>query len=147
MASVNKAIIIGNIGKDPEIRFMPDGGQVAVINIATTEKWKDKTSGEVRERTDWHRVVLYRKLAEIAGQYLKKGNPVYIEGRLETKEYTDKQNVKRYITQIIADTLKMLGSKPSDASQNTTSTPAQAGAGSSSNATSGFDDMDDDIPF
>lgn len=147
MASVNKAIIIGNIGKDPEIRFMPDGGQVAVINIATTEKWKDKTSGEVKERTDWHRVVLYRKLAEIAGQYLKKGNPVYIEGRLETKEYTDKQNVKRYITQIIADTLKMLGSKPSDASQNTTSTPAQAGAGSSSSASSGFDDMDDDIPF
>ena len=147
MASVNKAIIIGNIGKDPEIRFMPDGGQVAVINIATTEKWKDKTSGEVKERTDWHRVVLYRKLAEIAGQYLKKGNPVYIEGRLETKEYTDKQNVKRYITQIIADTLKMLGSKPSDASQNTDSTPAQAGAGSSSGASSGFDDMDDDIPF
>ncbi len=147
MASVNKAIILGNIGKDPEIRFMPDGGQVAVINIATTKKWKDKTSGEVKENTEWHRVVFYRKLAELAGEFLKKGKQVYVEGRLETKEYTDKQNIKRYITQIIAETFQMLGSKPSDASQNTTSTPAQAGAGSSSSPSGGFDDMDDDIPF
>ena len=87
---LNHIVLQGRMTKDPEIRYMPDGGQVAVINIATTEKWKDKNSGEVKERTDWHRVVLYRKLAEIAGQYLKKGNPVYIEGRLETKEYTDK---------------------------------------------------------
>lgn len=147
MASVNKAIIIGNIGKDPEIRYMPDGGQVAVINIATTKKWKDKNTGESKEITEWHRVVFYRNLAELAGEYLKKGKQVYIEGRLETKEYTDKQNIKRYITQIIAETFQMLGSKPSDSSQNTTSTPAQASAGSSSSANSGFDDMDDDIPF
>jgi single-strand DNA-binding protein len=140
MASVNKAILVGNLGKDPEIRYMPDGNQVAQFSIATTEKWKDK-NGEAQERTDWHRIVMYRKLAEIAAKYLKKGSSAYIEGRLSTKEYTDKEGIKRYITEIIADTMKMLGSKPT--SQN--GQPSNQ-AGTDVNNDSGFDD-NDDIPF
>ena len=110
MASVNKVILIGNLGKDPETRYMPNGEAVTNITLATTETWKDK-SGEKQEKTEWHRVTFYRKLAEIAGEYLKKGRPVYVEGRLETRKWTDKAGAERYTTEIIGETMKMLGSK------------------------------------
>jgi single-strand DNA-binding protein len=111
MASVNKCIIVGNLGRDPEPRTMPNGDMVTSIAVATTESWKDKQSGEKRELTEWHRITLYRKLAEIAAQYLKKGSQVYIEGRLQTRKWTDKEGVERYTTEIIADTMQMLGSR------------------------------------
>jgi len=110
MASINKVILVGNLGADPETRTMSGGGAVCNIRLATTERWKDKSSGENRESTEWHRVVFYRKLAEIAGQYLRKGSAVYIEGRLRTRKWTDKSGVERYTTEIEADEMKMLGS-------------------------------------
>ncbi len=110
MASVNKAIIVGNIGRDPETRYLPNGDAVTNISVATTEKWKDK-SGKQQEKTEWHRVCFFGKLAEIAGEYLKKGSAVYIEGRIETQEYTDKDGMKKYSTQIIANQMQMLGGK------------------------------------
>ena len=143
MASVNKVILIGNLGKDPETRYMSNGDAVTTITLATTDTWKDK-NGEKQEKTEWHRVVFYRKLAEIAGEFLKKGRPVYVEGRLKTKKWTDKQGLERYTTQIIAEDMKMLGSKPGGSDQNDRA-PAPASAGSGNN--SGFDDMNDDIPF
>ena len=115
MASVNKVILIGNLGKDPETRYMPNGDAVTNITLATTETWKDK-NGEKQEKTEWHRVTFYRKLAEIAGEYLKKGRPVYVEGRLETRKWTDKAGVERYTTDVIASDMKMLGSKPGSGS-------------------------------
>lgn len=111
MASVNKVIIVGNLGRDPETRYMPNGEAVTNIAVATTESWKDKTSGEKKELTEWHRITFYRKLAEIAGQYLKKGSQIYIEGRLQTRKWTDKENVERYTTEIVADSMQMLGSR------------------------------------
>ena len=111
MASINKVILIGNLGKDPEIRYMPNGDAVTNITLATTETWKDKT-GEKQEKTEWHRITFYRKLAEIVGEYLKKGRSVYVEGRLETRKWTDKAGVDRYTTEVIASEMKMLGSKP-----------------------------------
>ena len=151
MASVNKVILIGNLGKDPETRYMPNGEAVTNITLATTETWKDK-SGEKQEKTEWHRVTFYRKLAEIAGEYLKKGRPVYVEGRLETRKWTDKAGAERYTSEIIASDMKMLGSKPGsggfevvereEGSPASTSTkPVSAKSGN------GFEDMDDDIPF
>lgn len=152
MASVNKVILIGNLGKDPETRYMPNGDAVTNITLATTETWKDK-NGEKQEKTEWHRVTFYRKLAEIAGEYLKKGRSVYVEGRLETRKWTDKAGVERYTTDVIATDMKMLGSKPGGTSYeapdreeggfapNSSSSRAPARSGS------GFDDMDDDIPF
>lgn len=110
MASVNKATLIGHIGQDPETRFMPDGTQVCRLNLATTEAWKDK-SGEKQQRIEWHRLVLYRKLAEIAAQYLKKGSLLYVEGRIRTQKWTDKSNIERYTTEILVDTLQMLDRK------------------------------------
>jgi single-strand DNA-binding protein len=110
MASVNKVILIGNLGKDPEIRYMQNGDAVANITLATTEKWKDK-NGEKQEKTEWHRVTFYRKLAEIVGEYLKKGYPVYVEGRLETRKWTDKTGIERYTTDIIATDMKMLAGR------------------------------------
>src|SRR3990170_3281731 len=110
MASVNKVILIGNLGKDPETRYMPNGEAVTNITLATTETWKDK-SGEKQEKTEWHRVTFYRKLAEIAGEYLKKGSQVYVEGRLETRKWQDKEGKDRYTTEIIADRMQMLGSR------------------------------------
>ena len=115
MASVNKAIVLGNLGRDPETRYMPNGDAVTNIAIATTESWKDKHSGEKKEVTEWHRVTFYRKLAEIAGQYLKKGSQVYIEGRLQTRKWTDKDGVERYTTEIVASDLQMLGARPAGA--------------------------------
>lgn len=139
MASVNKVIILGNLGNDPESRFMTNGDAVTNITVATSETWKDK-SGEKQQKTEWHRVTFYRKLAEIAGEYLKKGGQVYIEGRLETRKWTDKSGADRYTTEIIANEMKMLGGK-SEASQSPKPKPSSQG-------NSGFDDMEDtDIPF
>ena len=134
MASVNKVILIGNLGKDPEARYLSNGDAVTNITIATTDSWKDK-SGDKQEKTEWHRVTFYRKLAEISGEYLKKGSPVYIEGRLETKEWEDKEGIKRQTTGIIADKMQMLGNKQgsSDHSERT-KTETQSG---------GFDDSED----
>ena len=124
MASVNKVILVGNLGADPETRFMPNGDAVANIRLATTESWKDKVSGEKKEITEWHRVVLYRKLGEIAGQYLKKGSAVYIEGRIRTRKWQDKEGQERYTTEIEANEMQMLGGK-SDRSESAPSQPAK----------------------
>lgn len=150
MASVNKVILIGNLGKDPETRYMSNGEAVTNITLATTDTWKDK-NGEKQEKTEWHRVTFYRKLAEIAGEYLKKGRSVYIEGRLETRKWTDKNGVERYTTDIIASDMKMLGNRSGSGSFE--SPPDQeednpvSGRSSPAKAPAGFDDMDDDIPF
>ena len=148
MASLNKVLIIGNLGKDPETRYMPNGEAVTNITLATTETWKDK-SGEKQEKTEWHRVTFYRKLAEIAGEYLKKGSSVYVEGRLETRKWTDKDGVDRYTTEIISDQMKMLGGKTDGASngQSKESKPRLAAVPVTTPKSGGFDDMDDDIPF
>ncbi|MBI3526894.1 MAG: single-stranded DNA-binding protein [Betaproteobacteria bacterium] len=154
MASVNKVILIGNLGKDPEVRYLPSGDAVANISIATTETWKDK-GGEKQEKTEWHRVSMFSKLAEIAGEYLKKGSQVYIEGRLETRKWTDKEGHERYTTEIRADRMQMLGSRSGgsermappddDAPSRSTAAPAKKAAGAGKG--SGFDDLEDDIPF
>lgn len=148
MASVNKVILIGNLGKDPETRYMSNGDAVTNITLATTDTWKDK-NGEKQEKTEWHRVTFYRKLAEIAGEYLKKGRPVYIEGRLETRKWTDKDGVERYTTDIIANDMKMLGNRSAgsaaESESDNRSTPPAASAGAGN--TGGFDELDDDIPF
>lgn len=111
MASVNKVIIVGNLGKDPETRYAPSGDAFCTITVATTDSWKDKTTGEKKEATEWHRVVFSGRLAEIAGQYLKKGRPVYIEGSLRTRKWTNKEGVDQYTTEIRADQMQMLGSR------------------------------------
>lgn len=157
MASVNKVILIGNLGKDPDVRYMPSGEAVTNITLATTDTWKDKTSGDKKEATEWHRVVFFRKLAEIAGQYLKKGSQVYIEGSLKTRKWQDKEGQDRYTTEIVADEMKMLGSRQGSGDMNESATrerPAQsAGAAqgsapqSKAPAGSGFNDFEDDIPF
>ena len=162
MASVNKVIIVGNLGRDPETRYMANGEAVTNIAVATTESWKDKNSGEKKELTEWHRITFYRKLAEIAAQYLKKGSQVYIEGKLQTRKWTDKENVERYTTEIIADTMQMLGSRQgmggagavdddySNAPAQRQSAPASSSASAPRQAARpapNFSDMDDDIPF
>ncbi len=111
MAGVNKAILIGNLGKDPEVRYTPDGTAVANFSIATSEQWKDKATGEKREKTEWHRIVAFRRLGEICGEYLSKGRQVYIEGRIQTRDWEDKDGNKRYTTEIVADKMQMLGSR------------------------------------
>ena len=164
MASVNKVIIVGNLGRDPETRYMPSGDAVTNITVATTDRYKDKQSGEMKEATEWHRISFFGKLAEIAGQYLKKGSQVYVEGSLRTRKYTDKDGVEKYATEIRADTMQMLGSRqgmgggnggdeggyarPSaPAAQRPAAAPASRPAQRPAAAPSGFDDMDDDIPF
>jgi single-strand DNA-binding protein len=152
MASVNKVILVGNLGRDPETRYMPDGGAITNVSIATTEQWKDK-NGEKQEKTEWHRVAFFGKLAEIAAEYLKKGSQVYVEGRLQTREW-EKDGVKRYTTEIIANQMQMLGSRQGmgggapdrDADRGESSRPA---ASKPAAAKSGgkFDDFEDDIPF
>jgi single-strand DNA-binding protein len=117
MPSVNKVIIVGNLGRDPETRYMPNGDAITHIAVATTESWRDKETGEKREITEWHRVVFYRRLAEIAGEYLKKGASVYVEGRLQTRKWTDKQNVERFTTEIIADSMQMLSGRTDTANR------------------------------
>lgn len=152
MASVNKVILVGNLGADPESRFMTNGDAVVNINVATTDTWKDKQTGEKREATEWHRVVFYRKLAEIAGQYLKKGSQVYIEGSLKTEKWTDKEGVERYTTKITANEMKMLGSRqgmggPSDDRQSRNSGGDQGSSRPSAPAANNFNEFEDDIPF
>ncbi len=173
MASVNKVIIVGNLGKDPEMRTFPSGDRVANVTIATTDRWKDKQSGEMKEATEWHRVTFNGRLAEIVGEYLRKGSQCYVEGSLRTRKWTDQQGVERYTTEIRADEMKMLGKRegmggpshddgggydegqqrraPAPASRPA---PAAAGGGTGGGGggqrpanKSGFDDMDDDIPF
>jgi single-strand DNA-binding protein len=162
MASVNKVILIGNLGRDPEVRYAPSGSAICNVTVATSRKWKDKTSGEKQEETEWHRVVFYDRLAEIAGEYLKKGRPVYVEGRLKTRKWTDKDGVEKYTTEIVADQMQLLGSREGmgeGESRGGGGGPAAraAGGGAASGggarpaaqkpASTGFDDMDDDIPF
>lgn len=118
MAGINKVIIVGNLGNDPEIRTMPNGEQIANISVATSESWKDKNTGERKEYVEWHRIVLYRRLAEIAGQYLTKGSQVYIEGRLKTRKWQDNNGQDRYSTEIQCDNFQMLGGRNQDAAQN-----------------------------
>src|SRR5467141_169078 len=113
MASVNKVILIGNLGRDPETRYSPDGAAITNVSIATTSQWKDKNTGEKREETEWHRVALFGKLAEIAGEYLKKGSPVYVEGRIRTRKWQDKEGQEKYSTEIVADRMQLLGSRGS----------------------------------
>ncbi|RYZ10872.1 MAG: single-stranded DNA-binding protein [Comamonadaceae bacterium] len=174
MASVNKVIIVGNLGRDPEMRTFPSGDRVANVTIATTDRWKDKTTNEMKEATEWHRIVFNGRLAEIAGEYLRKGSQVYVEGSLRTRKWTDKDGIEKYTTEIRADQMQMLGSRqgmggpagggdddgggysqgggggggyapraPAAAPRAPAPAPRQAPAKSSS----GFDDMDDDIPF
>lgn len=115
MASVNKVILVGNLGRDPEVRYSPDGAAICNVSIATTSQWKDKNSGERREETEWHRVVFYNRLAEIAGEYLRKGRSVYVEGRLKTRKWQDKDTgADRYSTEIVADQMQMLGGQGED---------------------------------
>jgi single-strand DNA-binding protein len=149
MASVNKVILVGNLGADPETRYMTNGDAVCNIRLATTESWKDKTSGEKKEITEWHRVIFYRKLAEIAGQYLKKGSQVYLEGRIRTRKWTDKEGQERYTTEIEATEMQMLGSKPSgdSATPEQMENRAAAKAASAQINKPSFDDLADDIPF
>ena len=157
MASVNKVIIVGNLGKDPEVRYAPSGSAICNVTIATSRQWKDKTSGEKQEETEWHRVVFYDRLAEIAGEYLKKGRPVYVEGRLKTRKWTDKEGVEKYTTEIVAAEMQLLGSREGgggdDAGGGQRSAPAprpaagRPAASAPAKSSTGFDDMDDDIPF
>jgi len=150
MASINKVILIGNLGRDPETRFLPSGSAVANISVATTDTWKDKTSGEKKEATEWHRVVFFGRLAEIVGEYLKKGSQVYVEGRLQTRKY-EKDGQDHYSTEIIADTMKMLGSRSGMGGGEPRAEmrePAAAGESRPTKKPAGqFQDMDDDIPF
>ena len=151
MASVNKVILVGNLGRDPEMRYMSCGDAVCNITIATSESWNDKNTGEKREITEWHKVVFYRKLAEIAGQYLKKGSSVYIEGRIKTRKWTDKDGVERYTTEIRCDDMKMLGGRPqgsrSDSSDDSGYAPAPRNNEAKPKPKQNFDDLGDDIPF
>lgn len=173
MASLNKVLLIGNLGRDPEIRYMPDGAAICNFSIATTESWKDKNSGQKQEKTEWHNIVMYRRLAEIAGQYLKKGSSVYIEGRLQTRKWQDKNTgADRYTTEIVADEMKMLGGKsggmgggsaeydqtPGYGGGHESAAPAPAARGGNMGGgqpaqrpapqkPQSFDDFEDDIPF
>jgi single-strand DNA-binding protein len=151
MASVNKVILIGNLGKDPETRYLPSGDAVTNITVATTESWKDKKSGDKQEHTEWHRISFFGRQAEVAGEYLKKGSPVYIEGRIRTRKWQDKEGQDRYSTEIVADRMQLLGSRGGGSggdgggmreppSSGGSKAPAKKSGGS-------FDDMDDDIPF
>ncbi len=174
MASINKVILIGNLGRDPEVRYTPNGNAVCNISVATTRNWKDKSSGDKVEETEWHRVVFYDRLAEIAGEYLKKGRPVYVEGRLKTRKWTDKEGKDNYTTEVIADIMQLLGGRDGgdegggggggnysrggnrgSGSDDDRGEPQQRNAPASrpaagkpaTKSATGFDDMDDDIPF
>lgn len=148
MASVNKVIVIGNAGKDPEVRYTPSGAAICNLTLATSRKWKNKESRDMQEETEWHRVVLYDRIAEIAGEYVKKGKPVYVEGRLKTRKWQDKEGKDNYTTEIVAESLQLLGGRdeaPSSAPK-TAERPASAPKAPAKTG-GGFDDMDDDIPF
>jgi single-strand DNA-binding protein len=175
MASINKVILIGNLGRDPEVRYTPNGSAICNISVATTRNWKDKTSGDKVEETEWHRVVFYDRLAEIAGEYLKKGRPVYVEGRLKTRKWQDKDGKDVYTTEVIADNMQLLGGREGTGGgdsgddqggdrgdrgdrgegRSESRAPARSAAPApraappkpAPKAATGFDDMDDDIPF
>lgn len=155
MASVNKVILVGNLGRDPEVRYSPDGAAICNLSIATTSQWKDKSSGERREETEWHRVVLYNRLAEVAGEYLKKGRQVYIEGRLKTRKWQDKDTgADRYSTEVVGDQMQMLGGRGGESGGDEQSSSAPATQRNArpapqqpQTAGSSLADMDDDIPF
>ena len=159
---INKVILVGNLGNDPEVKYMPSGGAVTNISIATTDSWKDKTSGERVDKTEWHRVVFFNRLAEIAGEYLKKGSQVYVEGALRTRKWQDQSGQDKYTTEIVCSEMQMLGSRSggsdsfdqSSAPQQSNRPKAQQPSGQPQNspnqapqATQNFDDFDDDIPF
>lgn len=154
MASVNRVTLIGNLGKDPELRYNPSGVAFCTISLATTRNWKNRESGEKQEETEWHRVVFNDKLAEIVGQYAKKGKPLYVEGRLRTRKWTDKEGKDVYTTEIIANEMQLLGGRddgdsapaPAPASRGNRAPAPRAQAPAPRPAT-GFDDMSDDIPF
>jgi single-strand DNA-binding protein len=137
MASVNSMTLVGNLGADPEMRYMPDGTPTATIAVATSDKWKDKTTGEGKEKTEWHRVVFFRGLADVVGQYLKKGSQVYVLGKLRTRKWTDKDGIERYTTEIVGREMQMLGKKPANEVDDAPAGHSAPGAG----------DPDDDIPF
>jgi single-strand DNA-binding protein len=173
MASVNKVILIGNLGRDPEVRYTPNGSAVCNVSLATTRNWKNKESGERQEETEWHRVVFFDRLAEIAGEYLKKGRPVYVEGRLRTRKWTDKDGIEKYTTEIFAEQMQLLGgrdgaggggggaeeeygggggggggaSAPQRSAPAARPAPRQSAPQAQPKSATGFDDMDDDIPF
>lgn len=156
MASVNKVILVGNLGRDPEMRSFPSGDQVANVTLATTAKWKDKQSGEPREHTEWHRLVFNGRLAEIAGQYLRKGSQIYVEGSIRTRKWQDQSGQDKYATEIRVDQMQMLGGRQ-EGSGSDDGAPRRAApapqpdraprASAPPRQSSGFDDMDDDIPF
>ncbi len=149
---INKVILVGNVGNDPEVRYMPNGNAVANVSVATSDTWKDKNTGDQQERTEWHRVVFFNRLAEIVEQYVKKGSKLYVEGRLQTRSW-EQDGVKRYSTEIVANEMQMLdsrgGQSDSDYGQQRSAPPQQSsgGGGSSQSAPSNFDNFDDDIPF
>jgi single-strand DNA-binding protein len=161
MASINKVILVGNLGRDPETRYMPNGDAICNVSLATTLKWKGKDSGEMVEETEWHRLVFKGRLAEIAGEYLKKGRQIYVEGRLKTRKWQDKEGVEKFTTEIVATELQMLGTREGmggggDGEDAGYQAPARSSAPARSapaakpvpaKSSTGFDDMDDDIPF
>ena len=163
MASLNKVQIIGNLGRDPEVRYTPNGNAVCNVSVATTRQWKNKDSGEKQEETEWHRVVFYDRLAEIAGEYLKKGRSVYVEGRLKTRKWQDKEGKDQYTTEVIATEMQMLGGREGMGSgagedrggaapyaerpQRSAPAARPAAGKPASKPATGFDNMDDDIPF
>lgn len=147
---INKVILVGNLGQDPEVKYMPNGNAVCNITVATSESWKDKNSGEMQERTEWHRVVFFRRLAEIAGEYLKKGSQVYLEGRLQTRKWQDQQGQDRYTTEIVADNMQMLGGGGRSGGGSAEFGGGQSKGGSqSAPAPASMDNgyTDEDIPF
>ena len=153
MASVNKVIVVGNLGADPETRYLPSGEAVTNIRVATTDRWKDKASGEMKEATEWHRIAFFGRLAEVAGEYLKKGSQVYVEGSLRTRKWQDKEGHDRYSTEIRADVMQMLGSRAGAGEPRGAPTPGGAGEpaaepkAAAKKPAGKFDDMADDIPF
>lgn len=151
---VNKVILVGNLGQDPEVRYMPNGNAVANISLATTESWNDRNTGERQDKTEWHRVVLFRKLAEIAGEYLRKGSQVYVEGKLQTRKWQDQNGQDRYTTEIVANEMQMLGGRGQSGGDDYAPPASQGGGGYKSGggsggggSSSGPSDFDDDIPF
>ncbi|MEJ2093882.1 MAG: single-stranded DNA-binding protein [Gammaproteobacteria bacterium] len=144
---VNKVILIGNLGNDPDIRYTQGGAAVANISLATAESWRDKDSGEQQERTEWHRIVFFGRLAEIVGEYLKKGSQIYVEGRLQTRKWQDKEGKDRYTTEIVANEMQMLGSRSGGSANYDQSPPKTEESSSSSKVTATQDEFDDDIPF
>lgn len=159
---VNKAIIVGTLGQDPEVKYMANGGAVATISVATNESWKDKQTGEMQERTEWHRIVMFGKLAEIAAQYLKKGSQAYLEGRIQTRKWQDNEGKDRYSTEIVANEMQMLGGRPGGGSNESSGqqqssgqqrpsgqqqSSGQAQQPASAPQTAPIDDGFDDIPF